>query len=188
MRRIVLIAAVLFGCSAASAQQMDVSVAAQEYFLNRDGSCVQCSNSLWSSFRGDFSGATLLFDTEYGPGEHGGSGPARVAKYCRERNIPIYNITGRNFEEIAPALKWAARTGRFGGVGCFSRHFQTFWGIDADGNWLVQNNWPGTFGKPYVYNDSEMKKAVEASGAWCVIPKGPPPAPNPIYRDWYTEK
>src|ERR1044071_4300989 len=98
------------------------------WFRNPDGSCVQCSGGMIGAQRGDYAQATLLFDSEYGPAERGGAGPDRVARYCRQRGIEIYNITGRSFEQTKPWIDYAARTGRFAAVGCFPRHFQTLWG------------------------------------------------------------
>jgi hypothetical protein len=136
--------------------------------------------------RGDFAQATLLFDTEYGPAERGGSGPDRVARYCRQRGIEIYNITGRSFEQTKPWIDYAARTGRFAAVGCFSRHFQTLWGRDFERDlYYVQNNWDGTFDRPYEYTAAEFRRRHEESGAWVVIPVGPPMAVQPVYRKWW---
>jgi hypothetical protein len=164
---------------------MDLPVETQKYDWNHDGSCVMCSNSMVGQYKGDWSTATLLWDTEYGPAERGGASPSRVAAQMKRLGVPVHNVTGRNFESIKPWLVYAAKTGRFAGIGCFSRHYQTFWGMDESGHYLIQNNWPGTFGKPYVYSEPEMKRQSEASGAWCVVPSGPPAATNPNYVKWW---
>ncbi len=165
---------------------MSLPPEAQHWFRNPDGSCVQCSGGMVGAQRGDYAQATLLFDTEYGPAERGGSGPDRVARYCRQRGIEVYNVTGRSFEDTQPWLDYAARTGRFAAVGCFSRHFQTLYGRDFERDlYYVQNNWDGTFDRPYVYSAAEFKRHHEASGPWVVIPVGPPMAIKPMYRKWW---
>lgn len=156
----------------------------QEWFRNPDGSCVQCSNSMLGAQRQDWALATLLYSTHYGRAERGGSGPDRVARYCKERKVEIYNVTGRRWEDIRPWVDWACKTGRFGGIGCFPVHYQTAWGKNADGRWYVANNWFGLSDKPYLYNESQMKKHVEDSGAWFVCLVGPPAPIDPFYIQW----
>lgn len=165
---------------------MSLPESTQAWFRNPDGSCVQCSNGMIGAQRGDYAQATLLFDTDFGSAERGGAGPDRVARYCRQRGIQIYNVTGRGFADTQPWIDWAAKTGRFAAVGCFSRHFQTLWGRDFDRDlYYVQNNWDGTFGRPYEYSPAEFQRQHEASGAWVVIPVGPPMAVRPVYRQWW---
>lgn len=156
------------------------------WFYNPDGSCVQCSNSMVGAYYCDFNQATLLFSSEYGSPERGGSGPDRVARYCRARGIEIYNVTGRDFEDIKPYIDWSLKTGRFAAIGYFGQHFQTLYGKDFGKNlYYVQNNWNGTFDAPYEHSEATFKRNLEASGAWMVIPKRPPPAPEPIYSQWW---
>jgi hypothetical protein len=165
---------------------MELPVEVQQFYLNISGDCVQDSNGMIGAHHGDYSMATLVYRTEYGREQMGGSGPGRVAQYCRDRGIPIYNITGRSFEDTQPWMDWACKTGRFAAVGCFSRHFQTLWGRDFENDkYLVQNNWRGTFGKPYVYTESQFASQHEASGPWVVIRNGAPPALKPVYVKWW---
>lgn len=156
------------------------------WFYNPDGSCVQCSGGMIGAYHTDFLQATLLFSTEYGRAERGGSGPDRVARYCRERGIEVYNVTGRGFADTKPWIDWSAKTGRFCAIGYFGMHFQTFYGKDFDKNlYYVQNNWSGTFDAPYEHSEATFKRNHEASGAWVVIPKRPPPSPDPVYVQWW---
>ena len=66
------------------------------WFRNPDGSCVQCSIGMCGVDQNVPEAATLLWDTEYGPRERGGSGPSRVSAYCHRRGIRAFNITGSN--------------------------------------------------------------------------------------------
>lgn len=167
---------------------MDLPLESRKWTLNTDGSCVQCSNSLVGMWMCDFNQATLLFSTEYGRAERGGSGPDRVARYCRDRGIEVYNVTGRSFADTKPWMDWAAKTGRFAAVGCFGSHFQTLYGRDfANNKWIILNNWSGLFDTPYVYTEEQFRRQHEASGAWIVIPKRPPPSGDPIYVKWWTD-
>jgi hypothetical protein len=167
---------------------MTLTLQARKYTLNTDGSCVQCSGCQIGMFMLDANHSTLLWDTEYGRAQRGGSGPDRVANYCRQRGIEIYNVTGRSFEDTKPWMEWACRTGRFAAVGCFSRHFQTLYGRDYESDkWIIMNNWGGLFDSPYVYSTAQFKREHEASGPWVVIPKRPPPAPHPIYERWWED-
>jgi hypothetical protein len=82
--------------------------------------------------------ATLLWNTEYGPRERGGSGPSRVAGYCDRRGIRAFSITGSSTWDW---MKWAAETGRGAAIGAGSAHFQTLMGYDRQsGTWYVCNN------------------------------------------------
>jgi hypothetical protein len=168
---------------------MQLPITSQKWCLNISGDCVQDSNTMVGLHVGDAAQMTLLWDTEYGQHERGGADPSRVARYCRERQIEIYNVTGRRFEDTAPWIDFAARTHRFAAVGCFGSHFQTLWGRDFEHDlFFVQNNWSGTFGKPYVYSRAQFKAHHEDSGPWVVIPRRPPPAPYPIYFRWWEDE
>lgn len=164
---------------------MDLSVQTQRLYLNVSGDCVQDSLGMKGAHLGDMSLATLIWDTEYGPAERGGSGPDRVARYCRQRGIEVWNVTGRSFKDTKPWIDYSIETGRFAAVGCFNRHVQTMWGKDAEGHYLVQNNWQGTFGKPYIYTEDQFARKHEESGAWVVISVAPPPAVPPVYVKWW---
>lgn len=165
---------------------MDVPLESRKWTLNTDGSCVQCSGSLVGMYHNDPNQASLLWGTEYGRAERGGSGPDRVARYARDRGIEIYNVTGRSFADTKPWMDWACKTGRFAAVGCFGSHFQTLWGRDyPNDKWIIMNNWGGLFDSPYIYTEAEFKRQHEASGPWVWIPKRPPPAPNPVYTHWW---
>jgi len=80
-----------------SPNQMHLSVTTRSYFRNPDGSCVQCSIGMAGAHCNDPNAATLLWDTEYGPAERGGSWPSRVEKYCDKRGIqPIPSLALRS--------------------------------------------------------------------------------------------
>ena len=73
---------------------VDLPPEIRQWFRNPDGSCVQCSIGMCGVDQYVPAAATLLWDTEYGPRERGGSYPSRVAAYSRQRGIRIDNITG----------------------------------------------------------------------------------------------
>lgn len=163
---------------------MDLPVKTLSYYYNTDGSCVQCSNGMIGAYHGQENPATLLWDTEYGRAQRGGSSPSRVASYCRARGIPIYNVTGNSVDDTLPWMEWACKTGRFAAIGAFRMHFQTLYGRDYERDrWYVQNNW----GKWQTdeYSPAQFRSIHAASGPWVVIPKGPPPAPRPFYEKWW---
>lgn len=142
-----------------------------------DGSCVQCSIGINGVRRDCLPAETLLWDTIYGPAILGGSDPTRVAAYCRDRNIPIFNVTGD------ATLKWdeyAADTGRGAAIWFGEMHFQTLMGRDkAAGKWFVcNNNWPQRIDE---YSDADYRRIRRQSGLWIVVIDGPavPPAPTP---------
>jgi hypothetical protein len=161
---------------------MDLPKASKAMYLNRTGDCVQDSIGMNGAYRADYNAASLLWDTQYGRKQLGGSGPSRVAGYCRARGIDIYNVTGRSVNDTLPWMEWACKTGRFAAIGAFGNHFQTLYGRDYERDlWYVQNNWSGTFDKAYEYTPAKFRQVHAASGPWVVILKGPPPAPNPRY-------
>lgn len=159
----------------------ELSPAAKAVYLNQTGDCVQDSLAMNGVQRGDLNAASLLWDTDYGPKQLGGSSPSRVARYAKERGLAIYNVTG-SFDDIERWSLWACKTGRFAAIGYFGNHFQYLYGFDADaGVWRVQNNWGGTFEESYAHSPQQFRQHVLASGPWMVILKGPPAAPNPRY-------
>ena len=85
---------------------VDLPPQVRRWFRNPDGSCVQCSIGMCGVDQNVPAAATLLWDTEYGRRERGGSGPSRVARYCRERKIRVYNVTGRNTWDW---MKWRVK-------------------------------------------------------------------------------
>jgi hypothetical protein len=171
---------------------MDLPVDTLKLCFNPDGSCVQCANGMLGMYYANYPMATLLWDSPYGRAERGGSGPNRVAEYCRERGVPIYNVTGRSFASTKPWILWSYKTGRFCGLGFFSAHYQTGYGYDFKSNeYLVMNNWGknNASGGWYTdkYTESQFARLHEASGCWVVILKGPPPAPNPVLVAWWKD-
>ena len=155
---------------------MDIPDRERLWFFNTDGSCVQCSAGM-VGLRGNLPAWTfLLWDTEYGRAQRGGSGPDRVARYARARGMKLFNVTGR---ETYAYMEWAAKTGRFAAIGFFGRHFQTHYGRDYTGEaYLVCNNWSGC--KLTSYTLAEFKRHHEASGLWCFVPDEPPAPPGPF--------
>jgi hypothetical protein len=160
-----------------------------QWFVNTDGSCVQCSNSNCGVWHNLPQESTLLFNTPYGRAERGGSGPSRVEAYCDRRGIPVYNVTGDSFADTRAWMVWAARTGRMAAIGCFGSHFQTLLYYDSrpgiEKPWKVRNNWYGLTGTYYEWTEAEFRKNHMASGPWVVIPKTPPPPMLPVYVAWW---
>ena len=160
---------------------LDVPSEIRNWFRNFDGSCVQCSVSMCGVDQNVSAAATLLWDTEYGPRERGGSGPSRVARYCRERDIRVYNVTGSSTFEW---MKWAARNGRGAAIGAGSAHFQTLVGYDAAaGKWYVCNN--NSPAKIDEYDEAGFWRLHLASGQWVVVLDYPPHPVRPQYVKWW---
>ena len=153
----------------------------RQWFRNPDGSCVQCSIGMCGVDQNVPAAATLLWDTEYGSRERGGSGPSRVARYCRERNIRVYNVTGKSTWDW---MKWATTTGRGAAIGAGRYHFQTLMGYDrASGTWYVCNN-----NSPHridEYDEAGFRRLHLASGQWIVILDYPPHPTRPRYVRWW---
>lgn len=151
------------------------------WYRNPDGSCVQCSIGMCGVDQNIPAAASLLWDTKYGSKERGGSGPSRVARYCREREIRIYNITGKPTWHW---MRWAAETGRGAAIGAGRAHFQTLVGHDPEtGTWYVCNN--NSTHRIDEYNDAEFRRLHLASGQWVVILDYPPHANRPCYVRWW---
>jgi hypothetical protein len=153
----------------------------RQWFRNPDGSCVQCSIGMCGVDQNVAVAATLLWDTEYGPRERGGSGPSRVAAYSQRRGIRIYNVTGRDTWDW---MKWAAKSGRGAAIGAGSAHFQTLMGYDErTGTWYVCNN-----NSPHridAYDEAAFRRLHLASGQWVVILDYPPHPERPQYVQWW---
>ena len=160
---------------------VDLPSHVRRWFRNPDGSCVQCSIGMCGVDQNVPAAATLLWDTQYGPRERGGSGPSRVARYCRQRKIRVYNITGKSTWDW---MKWACRTGRGAAIGAGSYHFQTLMGYDPrTGTWYVcNNNSPGQIDE---YSESGFRRLHLASGQWVVILDYPPHPARPRYVVWW---
>jgi hypothetical protein len=154
------------------------------WFVNQDGSCVQCSISNCGVWQNCPAASTLLFDTSYGSKVHGGSGPSRVEAYADRRGIPCYNVTGSNTWDW---MKWASRTGRMAAIGCFGSHFQTllFYAPGEAKPWKVRNNWHGTTSTYYEWTEEQFRKNHLASGQWIVVLKTPSPPMLPVYEAWW---
>lgn len=149
------------------------------WYRNPDGSCVQCSIGMCGADQNVPAASTLLWDTEYGPRVRGGSGPSRVAEYCRSRGIRAYNVTGSNTWDW---MEWAVQTGRGAAIGAGSYHFQTLMGRDGEYWYVCNNNSPHKIDR---YNDIAFRRLHLACGQWVVILNYPPHPAPPEYRRWW---
>lgn len=169
---------------AARAQEplaVDLPVEQRRWFRNPDGSCVQCSIGMCGVDQNVPAAATLLWDTEYGPRERGGSGPSRVAEYCDRRGIRAWNIVGDGTFEW---MKWACATGRGAAIGAGANHFQTLVGYDpAARRWYVCNN--NSPDRIDSYDEAQFRRLHLSSGPWVVILDYPPHPARPEYRPWW---
>jgi hypothetical protein len=151
------------------------------WYRNPDGSCVQCSIGMSGVQQSNPNAATLLWDSEYGSKERGGSGPGRVASYAKKRGLQLWNVTGASTFDW---MRWATRNGRWCAIGAGGNHFQTLTDYDpSSGTWFVCNN--NSTGKIDEYSESGFRRLHLASGRWCVILDGPACAPPPVYRRWW---
>lgn len=170
--------------SADAVNVLDLTDEQRGWYVNPDGSCVQCSIGMIGTANADLNWATVLFDSAYGKAERGGSGPSRVASYAHRRGMKAWNVTGSKTKEW---MIWAANTRRFGAIGFFSAHFQTLYGYDPDAReWWVCNNWyaqPADC-KVTKYSDSEFVRLHHQSGEWVVIPEKPAPLPPKYVTNW----
>lgn len=159
----------------------DVPKEIREWYRNPDGSCVQCSIGMCGVDQNQANPATLLWDTEYGGRERGGSGPDRVANYCRKRGIKAYNVTGSQTYEW---MAWACRNGRGAAIGAGGSHFQTLVGHDPQNQkwWVCNNNSPQRVDE---YSESGFHRLHEASGEWAVILDYPPHPARPRVVPWW---
>lgn len=151
------------------------------WYKNPDGSCVQCSIGMVGTDQNVKQAQTLLWKTNYGPAERGGSGPSRVAAYCKSRGIKAYNITG---DSTFKWMAWAIEEGKGAAIGAGTNHFQTLVGYDHQKKvWLVCNN--NSTGRIDEYTDSEFRRLHLSSGRWVVILDYPPHPPIAQYIKWW---
>lgn len=154
----------------------------RRWYHNPDGSCVQCSIGMCGVDQNYAFASTLLWDTEYGKKERGGSWPGRVARYAESRGMRIYNVTGA--DNTFDWMKWACRNGRGCAIGAGSSHFQTLVGYDPNaGRWMVCNN--NSTSKIDVYDESGFRRLHMASGPWIVILDVPPHPAVAEYVEWW---
>lgn len=150
------------------------------------GSCVQCSIGMTGLWLNNPNAASLLWDSEFGPAELGGSWPSRVAEYARQRNLKIYNITGNNWEFMRNWFEWACKNGYYAAIGAGRAHFQTLYGWDEDSSaWYVCNN--NSPHKVDKYSDNGIRSLHESSGYWMVILVGPSSPAVPKYIKWWDK-
>lgn len=167
----------------AHVHRMELPPDCRQLFRNPDGSCVQCSNGMVGMHGNILPMTMLLWDSEFGPGVHGGSSPSRVENYCRQRGIKIFNVTGESTFEW---MKWAARTGRWAAIGAGAVHFQTLYGWDEQNDiWYVCNN--NSPHKVDRYTSEQFRRLHLASGQWVVVPDYPPMPRAPNYVPWWQQ-
>ena len=159
---------------------VDIPSEIRKWYRNPDGSCVQCSIGMCGVDQNYPVASTLLWDTDYGAKERGGSYPQRVANYAQKRGMRIYNVTGE--AETIPWMKWAIETGRGCAIGAGGSHFQTLFGYSG-GKWYVCNN--NSTDKIDEYTEEAFQRLHMASGPWIVILDVPPHPANPAYRKWW---
>lgn len=160
---------------------LDIPKELRIWYRNPDGSCVQCAIGMTGIDQNIPAASTLLWDTQYGKRERGGSYPSRVTKYCRARGINAYNITGESTWEW---MAWAMKTGRGASIGAGRAHFQTLTGYDeSTKEWLVCNN--NSPQKIDRYDEKSFRRLHLASGQWVVILDSPPHPPELQYREWW---
>lgn len=164
---------------------MEIPSDLRAWFRNPDGSCVQCSEGLVGMHNNLPAWTFLLFDTEYGKAQHGGSWPGRVASYAKTRGMRIFNVTGNSFEDTRAWMIWAAQTNRFAAIGAGGSHFQCLYGYipGAQKPWLVNNN--NSTSVIDEYTEDGFRRLHMASGPWVVIPDEPASAPPPRIVEWW---
>ena len=189
MRYLIAILVVLSACPLFAQTPLAVNLPREQrerfYNFTRPGSCVQCSLAEIGAYQNVKPMEMLLWPSEYGPAEHHGSGPSRVSRYCRERGVAIYNVTG---EPTWDYMRWAAKTGRGAAIGAGKNHMQALNGYDPKTKtWYVwNNNSPKVID---VYSDAAFRRLHLASGKWCVILDYPPsPMPPAVSAPgWNTD-
>ena len=160
---------------------MELPASITGWYRNPDGSCVQCSIGMVGCHNNLPVWSTVLWDTDYGRAQRGGSGPSRVANYARARGMRIYNVTG---QPTFAWMEWAAKTNRFAAIGAGRSHFQTLYGRSWAGDrWYVCNN--NSTGRVDEYTPVGFRSLHLASGPWIVVPDEPASAPPPRIVAWW---
>jgi hypothetical protein len=164
---------------------MEIPSDLRAWFRNPDGSCVQCSAGLVGMNSNLPTWTFLLWDTEYGRAQRGGSWPGRVAAYAKQRGMRIFNVTGNSFEDTRPWMLWASKTNRYAAIGAGGSHFQCLYGYipGAAKPWLVNNN--NSTSAIDEYTEEGFRRLHMASGAWVFIPDEPASAPPPRIVEWW---
>ena len=172
----------VFGQESFPPQTMDLPREVRNYYPNPDGSCVQLAGAKVGFHNRNENWAAVPFDSRYGSAVRGGSNPSRVASYCRQRGIPIYNVTGK--ESCRAMMAWAAKTNRFAAIGFKWNHFCCLYGYmpGKAEPWAVVDNNIRTVD---WYSDAEFTRVHLQSGPWVVIPDGPAPASPPEPTAWW---
>jgi hypothetical protein len=167
------------------ATSMELRPEDRAYFRNPDGSCVQCSIGMVGMHINKPEWTYVLWDSEYGPAQRGGSGPSRVERYAQQRGMKIFNVTGDSYEDTRPWMLWAAKTNRFAAIGAGTRHFQTLYGYDptSERPWKVCNN--NSTWKIDSYTEDEFRRLHMASGPWVVVPNEPASPKAPAVVEWW---
>ena len=167
--KVVILASVARGPLQAGELAIDLPEDQRVRFHNPDGSCVQCSIGMHGCWLSIPAAEMLLWDTEYGPRERGGSGPERVARYCRERNLPVHNITGPGTVDW---IVWSLVTGRGAAVLYGGNHFVTAvgWRPQTQEIAICDNNSPTRI--QWMPLSTFKSRHLSWSGqGWCVILK-----------------
>ena len=160
---------------------LDIPADKRRWYSNPDGSCVQCSIGMCGLDQNYPVASTLLWDSDWGKAERGGSYPGRVASYAEKRGMRLYNITG---DDVYLWMRWCMKTGRTCAIGAGSSHFQTLAGWDekTDTYFVVNNN---STSKVDKYSWPEFKRLHESSGKWIVAIDAPPHPLRPQYVKWW---
>lgn len=160
---------------------MELPAEVTAWYRNPDGSCVQCSIGMVGCHNNLPAWSTVLWDTDYGRAQRGGSWPGRVAAYARDRGMRIYNVTG---SPTFAWMEWAAKTNRFAAIGAGRSHFQTLYGRSvAEDKWYVCNN--NSTSRVDEYTPSGFRSLHLSSGPWVVIPDEPASAVPPVLVEWW---
>jgi len=146
---------------------------------NGQGSCVQASLAMAGAHGGNKAMEHLLerwTDPEGKVWEPvlGGSWPERVARYAKERRIPIVNVEG---PMSVAAIEACLRTGRYCGITYGPAHMVCAVGMlpDASIFYIVDNNYPDEVRG--VSRDTFVQEHRGYSGGWAAYLAGSSPPP-----------
>ena len=156
-------------------------------YRNPDGSCVQCSIGMCGCWRSNQAAARLLHNSEYGPAVRGGSGPERVARYCQERQIAVWNITG---PATTDWVLWSLHTGRGAAVLYGSNHFVTAVGYRPHTQEVAicDNNSPTRI-QWMTLGEFKRRHLAWGGQGWTVILKGPSaPGRDVWFLPWWRTR